>query len=175
MSKNSIENTNRIILIAGGSSSGKSSASSYLQEIREPIQFHHLDYDQQLQKISKGVTTNPEVAINMLINKLPLVASEESFLMDHWMPERLETLAREALSEYPVFYVWLHCSSEHELKRREKERKKKGDPRAKGMAIDGFKRKPTLKYDYILDTNKKDPEKVASLIYQNALKHWGLQ
>lgn len=166
------ESTGNVILICGGSSSGKSSAVQYMKTIKSPIALMHFDYDQQIMKNMKSIfDVGP--TIDKLINTLPTAANGSSFVMDHWMPPKYELIARSKLINFKPFYVWLYCSSVEELERREAQRNKDGNTRDDGMALSGQTASPPIAYDYILDTSGKKPRKIARLIYQKALKHWG--
>lgn len=126
-----------VILLSGGSSTGKSSAVKDLLTYKKPIQFFHLDYDEQIQKLAKSDESIGD-AVNYLINNLTEVAQKSSFIMDHWMAPSHEHMARANLLPFKTFYVWLYCSNIDELERREQERIANGDSRGEGIALIGY-------------------------------------
>jgi len=89
------------------------------------------------------------------------------------MPPKYEELARKNLQGFKTFTVWTYCSSKAELERRESLRKKQGDGREEGMALAGSGLPARLSYDYMLDTNNKNPKTMAITVRKKAMRHWG--
>jgi len=169
-----IPKTGNVILIGGGSSSGKSSIVKQLKKIKSPPAMFHLDFDDQMKKLMQVKFDNdPLKSIEYLVSCLTEAAEKSSFFMDHWMPPRFEEDARKRLAQFKVFNVWVLCSSMGELKRREAIRTKQDDYRGDGVTEAGAKLPMSLTYDYTVDSYNKTPTKLAKLIHKKALRHWG--
>lgn len=169
-----ISQTDKVILIGGGSSSGKSSIAHQMKKIRSPLKLFHLDFDDQVSKLMQAKYDNDTLkAIEHVIRCLPEAASGSSFFLDHWMPPKLELQARQALSNSKVFTVWVYCSSITELKRREATRKQRDDYRGDGVTAAGARSPANIGYDYTVDSFQKTPKRLATLIHKKAMRNWG--
>jgi hypothetical protein len=146
-------NTNHVVLICGGSSSGKSSAAKHLKKFIAPPKLLHLDFDDQILKLcNHKFNGNIPESFSHLISCLPEAAEKGSFFMDHWMPPKYEQRARNNLSEFATFYVWLYCSSSEELMRREEVRTKAGEDRGEGITEAGASLPNRLEYHCKINT-----------------------
>lgn len=169
-----IHENGHVILICGGSCSGKSSSGIHLKKIIRPPQLFHFDFDEQLIAVCDSMF-NGDIGASMLyiLKQLPSVAEKRSFFMDHWMPPQYEIQVRKLLTNHKTFYVWLHCSDRCELDRRDKERQNNNDYRGEGVTEAGAGLETSLPYDCKIDTTKKSPKEVAALIHRKARRHWG--
>lgn len=172
MLENNSKNTNRIIFLNGGPSAGKSTTRDHLLKMEELSGFKSLDSDKAITGIMERDNIGAVQALDVLLDSLPAILAQGSFIMDYWLPPQMESRLREMFSEDTILTIWLHCPSGSELKKREEERESKGEARASDMVNCSLTAKPKFKYDYTLDTSKKAPVIVAELVCENAIRPW---